>query len=147
MFKVIVLILIVLIILLIGNIYITREGFSEEIPTPTPSPTTTPITDTECSFDDLDDDENCNLIEDKETNNTFYVHNVCPKDPRCLGVCINDHTWTDANKRSLNYTNAKSGELKNPKFKHLVSSSRCGECIKNFYQITKLILDSKQCNI
>ena len=138
MFKVIVLILIVIIILIIGNIFITRDGFT--------GGTTSTIVDSECSYDD-EDDENCNVIEDPNNNNSFLVHNVCPKDPRCLGICINDHTWTDANKRFLNYTNAESGELKNQNFKHLISSSRCSECIKNFYQITKLISDSNQCNI
>ena len=142
MFKVIVLILTVLIIILIGNIYITREGFGGG-----DNSTPTPTIDTECSFDDTDNDENCNMIEDPDTNNTFLVHNVCPKDPRCLGICINDHTWTDANKSALNYTNVETGKLKNEKYKHLVNSSRCSECIKNFYQITKLISDSKQCNI
>ena len=87
------------------------------------------------------------MIEDTETGNTFTVNTVCPKDPKCLGICINDHTWTDANKRFLNYTNVQSGDLKNPKYKHLISSSRCGECIKNFYQITQLIKDNKQCNL
>ena len=65
-------------------------------------------------MEDKENDKNCNYIEDKVNNNSFYVHNVCPKDPRCLGICINDHTWTDANKRPLNYLNAKTGDLKKP---------------------------------
>lgn len=145
MFKVTILVLIVFIIILIGNIYITRDGFTGISP-PDP-PTTSTLLNPECSYEEEGDDENCNMIEDKETNNTYFVHNVCPKDPKCLGICINDHTWTDANKRVLNYTNAETGELKNEKYKHLVNSSRCGECIKNFFQITKLISDSKQCNL
>ena len=147
MYKVIVLILIVLIIIIIGNIYITREGFFNSPNSPDQCQTETDGDDDECTFDEEDNDKNCNLIEDKENNNSFYVHNVCPKDPRCLGVCINDHTWTDANKRVLNYTNAETGALKNPKFSYLISSSRCGECIKNFYWITKLIRDNNQCNL
>jgi hypothetical protein len=137
MYKIIVIVLIVLIIILIGNMYITREGFQ----------TTSVAFDKECSFDDEDTDENCNQIEDIENNNSFTVHTVCPKDPRCLGICINDHTWTSANKSLYNYVNANEGDLKNNKFKHLIGSSRCGECINNFYQITKLIREKKQCNI
>ena len=144
MFKVLVLILTVLIIILIGNIYITREGFGGG---DNSTPTSTTKIDTECSFDESERDENCNMIEDPDTNNSFLVHNVCPKDPKCLGICINDHTWTDANKRALNYTSVETGVLKNEKYKHLINSSRCSECIKNFYQITKLIGDNKQCSI
>ena len=71
---------------MIGNIYITRDGFTGRT-TPDP-PTTSTLLNPECSYDE-EDDENCNLIEDP--NNNYFVHNVCPKDPRCLGICINDH--------------------------------------------------------
>lgn len=150
--KVIIIVVIVLIILIIGNIYITNEGFSSGAPTQLSPPTTqsssppTEYVEQECSFDDEEEDSNCNSIEDTETGDTFYVHNVCPNDPRCLGICINDHTWTELNKPQT-YTNAQTGELKNDKFKHLISSSRCGQCVKNFYKIIELIKDSNQCNI
>ena len=137
MYKTIVILIIVLLILILGNIFITREGFQ----------TSSVASDNECSFDDEERDSDCNKIEDSANDSSFSVHNVCPNDPRCLGVCINDHTWTDANKRSVGYVNANTGDLKNPEYAHLISSSRCGECIKNFYEITRLILDKDQCNI
>ena len=135
MYKIITILVIVVLILLIGNIFITSEGF------------TTAVGDTECSFDEDQDDENCNRIDAPGINSSFFVNNVCPKDPRCLGICINDHTWTDANKRQINYRNAISGRLKNPEFSHLLSSSRCSECIKNFIPIIRLIHEQQQCNI
>ena len=136
MYKTIVILIIVFLILILGNIFITREGFK-----------TTRVSSSECSFEDDTGDSDCNRIEDDTNNNSFSVHNVCPNDPRCLGVCINDHTWTEANKRDIGYVNANVGELKNPEFSHLISSSRCGECVKNFYEIAQLILDKQQCNL
>jgi hypothetical protein len=144
--KLIIIIIIVLLILIIGNIYITNEGFSSGSPTTQPPLPTTQYVEPECRFDDEDVDSNCNRIEDSETGDSFYVHNVCPNDPRCLGICINDHTWTEANIPE-NYTNAITGRVKNYEFKHLISSSRCGQCIKNFIKIAELIKDSNQCNI
>ena len=49
---------------------------------------------------------------------SYLVHNVCPKDPSCIGICINDHTWTSVNK-PLNYDNRSIGSLKNNEFKYL----------------------------
>ena len=140
MYKIVVILIILFIILLLGHFFITREGFD----TPT---TTSTFIDNECKFEEELNDNNCNKIEDNDSGNEFTINNVCPNDPRCLGICINDHTWTDANKRDLLYSTNITGQLKNPKYKHLISSSRCGECVKNFYNIFKLINESKQCNI
>jgi hypothetical protein len=136
--KLVIVLIIVIIILLIGNFYITREGFFSE------------ATTASLYVDDCDpkvtEDSNCNRIDDAENPmGSYLVHNVCPKDPSCIGICINDHTWTSVNK-PLNYDNSKIGSLKNNEFSHLITSSRCTECIKNFHQILKLIKESKTCN-
>ena len=139
MYKLIVLCIVVLLILILGNIYITREGFQQ-------SPTTS---SGGCSFDEEQEDENCNNIQIRsgDTLNSFVVNTVCPDDPRCIGICVNDHTWTDANKRNQLFSEYVSGTLKDEQSSHLISTSRCGECIKNFYPIIRLIHERNQCNI
>ena len=81
---------------------------------------------------------------------TQYVHS-----PECLGVCLNDFTFTEDN---LPYNNAYPYNTLINKLKirvngvndslstedqedqsHLFISSRCFECVKNFYKITELI--------
>ena len=62
MYKIITILVIVVLILLIGNIFITSEGF------------TTDAEDTECSFDEDQDDENCNRIEAPGINSSFFVN-------------------------------------------------------------------------
>ena len=99
------------------------------------------------------DDEDCNKI--KVTNNNgsteeLQINNVCPKDPKCVEICIRDHTWIKKHidrqpedpLRAFNNTNQLNHEdatLKDPESKHLVTASQCMECIKNFYPIISLI--------
>ena len=96
---------------------------------------------------ELEIDDDCSVIQ-TETG-SFLVHNVCPSDPKCLGICVNDHTWTTKNKDALGNLDSRLnevGNLKNPDQSHLVSSSRCMECIKNFYFIVDIINNSKNCS-
>lgn len=152
MYKVYVLLLIVLLILIIGNIFITREGFYNDEPTISSSSSQTE-TEIECSFETKQVENDCNKIT-TENNDEFLVHNVCPLNPKCLGICVNDFTWTEENKKALGIFDKSSyrvGDLKiqneqhNSKLKALFKSSRCMECIKNFYSGIKLINSNVGC--
>ena len=72
MYKVYVLLLIVLLILIIGNIFITREGFFQD-DTVVPSPSNQ--TEIECTFETNQVENDCNKIV-TENNDEFLVHNV-----------------------------------------------------------------------
>ena len=143
MYKISIVILIIIIILIIGNMFISREGFYQADAEPEQ---TLSVFNPSCTMDDIDDSD-CSVIDIE--NGSFRVNNVCPSDARCLGVCINDHTWTAVNKQQLGSRDSLYnviGELKNPDQSHLVSSSRCMECVKNFYFIADIINNSKNCS-
>ena len=139
MYKVYILLLIVIIILVLGNFFITREGFG----------VTSSSTDDECTFSTGQVDDDCNKIV-TEDGDEFKVHNVCPLNPTCLGICINDFTWTDENKAYINSYNTDYvvGGLKSngEKLKAVFKSSRCMECIKNFHTGVSLLNDNVGCN-
>ena len=102
----------------------------------------------ECLHGDNSDND-CSNIRTRR-GDEITIRNVCPKDPRCLGICIDDHTWTEKNKRDLGPFDSDLnvvGELKNPDMKHLISSSRCLECVKNFGTAANLLIESNSCII
>lgn len=139
MYKISIVILIVIIILLISNIFISSEGFSQ----PTEPVKFIPS----CNMSIPDRTSDCSIIETE--SGAYRVNNVCPEDPRCLGICINDHTWTVKNKQELGSFDSplnELGNLKNEEQSHLVQSSRCLECVKNFYFIADAIANSKNCS-
>jgi hypothetical protein len=136
MYKISIVILIVIIILILGNIFISQEGFFQP----------TKQTINFCNMETPERTNDCSIIETE--SGAYRVHNVCPTDPRCLGVCVNDHTWTTKNKEELgNFDSLYNivGELKSDDQSHLVASSRCLECVKNFYFIADIISKSKNC--
>ena len=140
MYKISIVVLIVIIILIIGNIFISREGFFSE-------PTQPNLFIPSCNMNIPDRTNDCNIIE--TDSGAYRVNNVCPDDPRCLGICVNDHTWTTKNKQQLGSFDSslnELGALKNPEQSHLIASSRCLECVKNFYFIADLIANSKNCS-
>ena len=83
------------------------------------------------------------------------IHTVCPYNPKCLGICLNDFVWTKENIEDLKQGSSSIPEealpqpntLKNKDAKHLIVSSRCMECVKNFYTIGKLLKDNKCANL
>ena len=92
-----------ILILVIGNLFITREGFfdgnnAENTPGVTTSAES--LREDNCVFDRDSADKDCNKGT-TDDGNEFKIHNVCPFDPRCLGTCVNDFTWTDENKAQL----------------------------------------------
>ena len=106
------------------------------------------LSSNKCSTKDKDVD--CNKITITNDGNKIElpINTVCPTDPNCVQVCINDHTWI--NKDGLNNNNTNgfgeqvSGSLKNANDTHLLTSSGCMQCIKNFYPIVNLI-DKHEC--
>ena len=172
--KLILLGMILLIIILLGCMFITNEGFKNKETFECASPTSqcsqsncvlyrtneecTKESTEDCKWDSgvckdnkkSDDDENCNKITVTNSGGSkteLSIHNVCPSDPKCVAMCIDDHTWinpetSDASnnfyKNIQDEANVHSA-LKSPDSKHLVTSSRCMECIKNFYPIASLI--------
>ena len=59
---------------------------------------------------------------------------VCPDKPECVGICINQHTYTEENiVNDPLKTLEDVGTLKNGQTKADVISTNCGLCIDNFY--------------
>ena len=113
----------------------------------------------ECIWDDLDnmcksnntnEDSNCNKITIKTVGNIEEksINTVCPTDPKCVATCIDDHTWIKNDTPFIN-TGAQdmtNATLKSENSAHLITSSRCMECIKNFFPIISLI-KNHNCNL
>jgi hypothetical protein len=98
-----------------------------------------------------DEEQDCQSkmeITDDDGKNigTHTIRNVCPSDPKCVEICIKDHTWiTTGDQKNTGTGTQKHGALKNEASDHLIVSSRCMECIKNFSPIIKLI-HKNECN-
>tara|TARA_B110001469_G_scaffold127723_1_gene150048 strand:+ start:2460 stop:3095 length:636 start_codon:yes stop_codon:yes gene_type:complete len=116
--------------------------------------------DTECKWDTADKmckkskqgnkDSNCNKITIKKSDKSIEeksINTVCPTDPKCVATCIDDHTWINDETQSNIFTNKlenydgdmNNSTLKSPDDAHLITSSRCMECIKNFFPVVSLI--------
>ena len=154
--RVIGIILIIFLIIILSCVYITREGFNTDSNSPIltstaidTSSTSASILEDDCTFGDNSGDEDCsNVI--TESGDEFEVRNVCPYDPRCLGICIDNFTWTDKNLSDLGAIGqglqVEPGELKGTDNNHLIISSRCGECVKNFYKSAYILANTNACN-
>ena len=111
-----------------------------------------------CVDKNNDEDSDCSVIESL-IGDQFRINTVCPYSPECLGICLNDFTFTEENLPYNNVTPFNS-LITNLKIKvdgidnslysedqedqsHLFVSSRCFECVKNFYKITELLLDNR----
>ena len=81
-----------------------------------------------------------NLIRDRcsanSANSANSVNIICPSNPSCVGQCLNMFTWTD---NTSNGAPVTMGELKDENDKDIYFSSRCNECIDNFYDGMYLI--------
>ena len=153
MYKIYIVLLIIILILVIGNIFITREGFFQgEIPSATIE--SLKIREDNCVFDEENKNDDCNkgITED---GNEFKIHNICPLNPKCLGVCVNDFTWTEENiaqiskKYNIDTSRYKVGDLKkknDKKLEAVFQSSRCMECVKNFYPGIELMQSVVDCD-
>ena len=175
--KLIVLILVTFIILITNYIYVTNEGFTptvvssgeqqsncnnasylEENCLSCSSYNTEESCPSEgCRWDsntnkciDPNSDSNCGQITAADGSD-YNVHTVCPYSPECVGICLNDFTYTTENTPQYSNRspwNTMRGNLKinatggEDDETHSFISSRCFECIKNFYKITKLIKDN-----
>lgn len=180
--KLIVLVLVTVIILIINYVYVTNEGFTDETEAAIECNHYESAIDENCSVqpicgiyrteadcpdsciwdenkekcvdDNADDDSDCGVI-NSVTGDQFRINTVCPYSPECLGICLNDFTFTEQN---LPYDNIPPYNTLINKLKikvdgindsalledqedqsHLFVSSRCFECVKNFYKITELI--------
>ena len=67
---------------------------------------------------------------------------VCPNKPECVGICINQHTYTDENiSEDILKTSDDVGTLKNNQNNADVITTNCGLCIANFYEGLKKMND------
>jgi hypothetical protein len=184
--KLIVLVIVTVIILIINYVYVTNEGFTDSTEaaiecnhygdsiieencsvtlcgihkTNADCPTDSCIWDTDknkCVDNNNDKDSDCSVI-NSLIGDKFKINTVCPYSPECMGICLNDFTFT---KENLPYNNVTpyNSLINNLKINvdgidsslasedqedqsHLFVSSRCFECVKNFYKITELLLNN-----
>lgn len=178
--KLIVLILVTFIILITNYIYVTNEGFTstdassgeqqsncnnasyleENCLSCRSYNTEDSCPEDGCEWDSTTNkcidttntDSNCGQITAVD-GSEYNVHTVCPYSPECVGICLNDFTYTAENTPQYSNSNTPPWNLMRGNLKinttgddndesHLFISSRCYECIKNFYKITKLMKEN-----
>lgn len=88
------------------------------------------------SFDCFGNNENKNF------ENCKYNKIVNPYNPKCIDFCVNTYT------HPLNTIDSISGrpldeEFIGPRFNHAFFTSKCGQCIDNFYETIKKLTDTK----
>lgn len=67
---------------------------------------------------------------------------VCPDKPECVGICVNQHTYTKDNISDEPLRSDEDiGALKNGQSPSDVISTNCGLCISNFYSGLKIMND------
>ena len=103
-----------------------------------------PFENDECSIENQDLGHLNIHINNQHLNITTgrRIHIVNPNNPCCLRTCINDFTDVDD----------KEGNLR-PEFRsqegnqnlHYFFSSKCDECISNFYSPVSLIREARRC--
>jgi len=74
--------------------------------------------------------DTCGSISSHAGINSDQFKIVCPSNPDCVGKCINMFTWTDNSDAGIP---VNSGTLKDENYKDYYFSTRCNECIDNFY--------------
>ena len=78
-------------------------------------------------------DNNCYVIDDCIKRGDTSIVRVNPELPECVGICINQHTYTNENIDN-NSDLSLIGRIKNNQSPEDVIVSNCGQCINNFYQ-------------
>ena len=170
--KLFILVVVLLCILLINYIYVTREGFNgcKYYPSVTEKCSSfyckIHTTKKECNNHKAHcewnipngkcankENVNVNALNDSDcskietlSGDSFNINTVCPYSPECLGICLNDFTYTKDNldKQEVRYRRSLIGKLKietkgEDDQSHIFLSSRCMECVKNFHKITELL--------
>ena len=70
------------------------------------------------------------------------VNTVNPNLPECVGICINQHTYTKQNSKNiLGFSEDYLGQVKSNQNDNHVMSTGCGECLNNFYTGIQLMKD------
>lgn len=70
------------------------------------------------------------------------ISDVCPDKPECVGICVNQHTYTPDNILDEPLRSSEEiGILKNGQRSADVISTNCGLCIANFYPGLKKMHD------
>ena len=77
--------------------------------------------------------------EDNSVKNKLRT--IDPNFPTCVGVCINQHTYTKINTEGKNIDSKFIGQLKDKQTEEDVLKTKCGLCISNFYSGLKIMDD------
>jgi hypothetical protein len=78
-------------------------------------------------------DNNCYVTDDCIEREDTSIVLVNPELPECVGICINQHTYTNENIDN-NSDLSLIGRIKNGHSQEDIIVSNCGQCISNFYQ-------------
>jgi len=67
---------------------------------------------------------------------------VNPNLPECVGICINQHTYTKQNSKNIiGFSEDYLGQVKSNQNDNHVMATGCGECLNNFYTGIQLMKD------
>ena len=84
-----------------------------------------------------------------EVNTQVQIETVDPLLPECVGICINQHTYTKDNTKNIFIPSPEFiSQRKSNQSEATVMNTRCGECINNFYKGLILMKEqSSDCNL
>ena len=87
--------------------------------------------------------------ESPNVNTQVQYETVDPLLPECVGICVNQHTYTNENTRNIFIPNPEFiTQRKSNQSDDTVMRTKCGECINNFYQGLILMKEqSSECNL
>ena len=88
------------------------------------------------SLDCFGNEENTNF-EDCKFNKI-----VNPYNPKCVDFCVNTYTNPENTRDKISGA-VVDGEFRGKRFNHAFFTSKCGQCIDNFYNTIKKITDTE----
>lgn len=89
------------------------------------------------------------ISQNPNVNTQERLVTVNPNLPECVGICINQHTYTKQNSKNiLGFSEDYLGQVKSNQNDNHVLATGCGECLNNFYTGIQLMKDkSNSCLI
>ena len=82
-------------------------------------------------------------------NTQVQLVTVNPLLPECIGICINQHTYTKENTKDIFIPNPNIiSQKKSNQSDSTIMTTKCGECINNFYKgLEAMMTQHDRCNL
>jgi hypothetical protein len=80
--------------------------------------------------------------QNKNFKDCKYNKIINPYNPKCVDFCINTYTHPENTNDSIS-GKSLDGEFIGIRFNHAFFTSKCGQCVDNFYKTIKKLTDTK----